>query len=428
MANCILLTSVTMLFAISLIIASLVRVGASVSRPPSIYIEPPFEIYYKVGESVELSCQADGEPKPTYDWSRNEIVFNPSANDDRIVQLSDAGTLVINRTEDKDEGIYQCFAKNDFGRSASKIVNLRQAKLASFAFARPTYHTPLLGRPYTLFCVPPESVPPATVFWITKTAQGGFNVVNYDSRVSVDREYRLRITNVKREDFNNGLPYACNAVNDVLRIGSEGPLHYLTPTGVTEDFMPVEYFWADQDDRFGLLGSNFSIKCIFSGNPTPDVHWERADNKTMSDRCDSLTNELKITNLQYEDAGIYECWATNYVSLTPKYRTFNLRVNAKPYFTKEPTDVELSEGETAEFTCLAGGVPEPNILWSINGIALNDVIDPRITGPRFKHPQENKILLENVELSDFMVIQCNASNIHGYVFADFYLKVSSKIR
>lgn len=118
-------------------------------------------------------------------------MFNPSANDDRIVQLSDAGTLLINRTEDKDEGIYQCFAKNDFGRSASKIVNLRQAKLASFAFARPTYHTPLLGRPYTLFCVPPESVPPATVFWITKTAQGGFNVVNYDSRVSVDRECKF---------------------------------------------------------------------------------------------------------------------------------------------------------------------------------------------------------------------------------------------
>ncbi|KAK6994218.1 neuroglian, partial [Biomphalaria glabrata] len=52
-------------------------------------------------------------------------------------------------------------------------------------------------------------------------------------------------------------------------------------------------------------------------------------------------------------------------------------------------------------------------------------MDPRITGPRFKHPQENKIVLENVELSDSMVIQCNASNVYGYVFADFYLKVSA---
>uniref|UniRef100_A0A2C9LIM0 Ig-like domain-containing protein n=1 Tax=Biomphalaria glabrata TaxID=6526 RepID=A0A2C9LIM0_BIOGL len=165
-----------------------VQVPKNVPRPPSIYFEPPYEIYYKAGETFELPCEANGEPKPTYDWNRNEIVFNPSGNDDRIVQLPDAGTLVINMPEDKDEGIFQCFAINDFGKSASKKVNLRQAKLASFAFVKPTYHKPYLGRPYTLPCVPPESVPPASVFWITKTAQGGFNVVNYDSRVSMDRK------------------------------------------------------------------------------------------------------------------------------------------------------------------------------------------------------------------------------------------------
>ena len=56
-----------------------------------------------------------------------------------------------------------------------------------------------------------------------------------------------------------------------------------------------------------------------------------------------------------------------------------------------------------------------------------DVKDPRITGPRFKRPLENKIFLENVEQTDHMVFQCNASNIHGYVFADFYLNVLCKL-
>uniref|UniRef100_A0A2C9KWE9 Neuroglian n=1 Tax=Biomphalaria glabrata TaxID=6526 RepID=A0A2C9KWE9_BIOGL len=410
-----------------LTIALLARTHA-VSRPPGIYIEPPYDIYYKAGETVELPCKADGEPKPSYDWNRNEIVFNPSGNDDRIVQLPDAGTLVINMPEDKDEGIFQCFAKNDFGKSASKKVNLRQAKLASFAFVKPTYHTPFLGRPYTLPCVPPESVPPPSVFWITKTAQGGFNVVNYDSRVSMDREYRLRITNVKREDWNSGNPYACMAMNNIMRSNSQGPLHYITPTGVTEDFMKVEYLWADQDDRFGLLGSNFSVKCIFSGNPTPDVHWERTDNKTMSDRVNtkSFAQELQITNLQFEDAGTYECWATNSVSQDRKYRTFNIRVNARPYFLEEPKDIEVGVGADVMFTCLAGGVPEPSIEWFVNGESLKDVRDPRITGPRFKHPVETKIFLEKVEQTDHMVFQCNASNIHGYVFADVYLNVLSE--
>jgi neuronal cell adhesion molecule len=39
---------------------------------------------------------------------------------------------------------------------------------------------------------------------------------------------------------------------------------------------------------------------------------------------------------------------------------------------------------------------------------------------------ENKIYLTNVQQTDRMVIQCNASNIHGYVFADVYLNVLGK--
>ena len=55
----------------------------------------------------------------SYKWRRNEIDFNAAGNDDRVVQLSNKGTLVINRPEDKDEGLFQCFATNDFGTSAT---------------------------------------------------------------------------------------------------------------------------------------------------------------------------------------------------------------------------------------------------------------------------------------------------------------------
>ncbi|CAL1541881.1 unnamed protein product [Lymnaea stagnalis] len=409
-------------------VALLARVSA-VSRPPGITVEPPYDIYYKAGETVEMVCKAEGEPRPSYDWNRNEIPFNPSGNDDRVVQLPNAGTLVINMPEDKDEGIFQCFAKNDFGTSASKKVNLRQAKLEDFTPSAPQYRTAQLGRAFTLDCVPPESVPPASVFWITKTSAGGIDVVNYDDRVSMDREYRLRFTNIKASDSKNGMPYACVAMNNIMRRNSQGPLHYITTSQGNEDYMSVDYLWADQDDRFGLRGEVFAVKCIFSGNPTPDVHWERTDNKSMpSDRFQlkSFAQELEISNLQFEDAGTYECWATNSISQERKIRTFNIRVNSKPYFLEEPKDIEIGVGANVEFTCMAGGVPEPDIEWYVNGLVLKDVTDPRIRGPRFKRPLENKIFLENVEQTDHMVFQCNASNIHGYVFADFYLNVLSE--
>ena len=42
-------------------------------------------------------------------------------------------------------------------------------------------------------------------------------VINYDARVSIDREYRLRITNVKQSDSMEGKPYACMAMNGIMR-------------------------------------------------------------------------------------------------------------------------------------------------------------------------------------------------------------------
>lgn len=34
------------------------------NRPPAIYIQPPFDVYYKTGETVEMQCVADGVPNP----------------------------------------------------------------------------------------------------------------------------------------------------------------------------------------------------------------------------------------------------------------------------------------------------------------------------------------------------------------------------
>ena len=38
----------------------------------------------------------------------------------------------------------------------------------------------------------------------------------------------------------------------------------------------------------------------------------------------------------------------------------------KPIFIQEPTDVEVSLGNTARFTCIAQGSPTPEILWMKN--------------------------------------------------------------
>lgn len=44
-------------------------------------------------------------------------------------------------------------------------------------------------------------------------------------------------------------------------------------------------------------------------------------------------------------------------------------------------------------------------------------------GDRFTKINDNEITVVNLKKSDMMVLQCNASNIYDYVFADFYLNI-----
>lgn len=84
----------------------------------------------------------------------------------------------------------------------------------------------------------------------------------------------------------------------------------------------------------------------------------------------------------------------------------------------------MTEGETVNFICDAESRPPPNnIQWFINGIPLQDPSVPR--NPR-RRVVKNRMILQNVTKLDTAVYQCNVTNIHGYVFANFFVNVICK--
>lgn len=60
----------------------------------------------------------------------------PFVQDDRIVRLPNVGTIVFNITENRDEGIFQCFADNGYGISVSDKIHFKEAKLMDFKYER----------------------------------------------------------------------------------------------------------------------------------------------------------------------------------------------------------------------------------------------------------------------------------------------------
>jgi receptor-type tyrosine-protein phosphatase zeta len=104
--------------------------------------------------------------------------------------------------------------------------------------------------------------------------------------------------------------------------------------------------------------------------------------------------------------------------------SINVIVESSPYWIAKPKDVHATEGETIQFYCNAESRPSSqNIQWFINGIPLQDT---RIAYNSRRRVTKNRLILQNVIKSDTAVYQCNISNIHGYVFANFFVNVICK--
>lgn len=104
--------------------------------------------------------------------------------------------------------------------------------------------------------------------------------------------------------------------------------------------------------------------------------------------------------------------------------TIHVQVEAAPSWTKKPKDIFVSEGETVDVSCNAESKPAAkSTQWLINGIPIQDISVPYNPRRRFL---KNRMIIQNVTKSDTAVYQCNVSNIHGYVFTNFFVNVICK--
>ncbi|VDI06743.1 neuronal cell adhesion molecule, partial [Mytilus galloprovincialis] len=400
------------------------------NRPPSIYVQSPFDVFYKEGETAEIQCVANGVPEPIYRWTKDKVEFNPSGHGNDVVQLPDSGTIIFNRPASDNEGIYQCIAINEHGTSITVNVNFRQALLKSFGFG-PDQSIPVKrGHSVKLPCTPETSIPKAELRWVLRDTKsnGRIEAINFNNRITMDLEGNLYITAVRQEDYQDGRTYVCTATNYFMRKSTHAPGFVVQPIGSagTDDQLPPHYLWATPSEVFGLLGESIRIKCIYGGNPTPEVNWE-SDTGRIPDNRRTMSQggqELLISEVTEKDRGQYICYTTS-PSGQRMQRNINLIIKSKPYWAPggEPQDKEASVGSSATFFCKALGDPQPELEWYINGIRLRDSKHHSVKSVRFLKPDDHNITIINLENSDVMVLQCNASNIYGYAFADFYLNV-----
>ncbi|CAH0555684.1 unnamed protein product [Brassicogethes aeneus] len=343
------------------------------------------------GTTVPLLCAAQGFPAPIYRWYK----FVEGTSRKQAVQLNDrvkqvAGTLIIREAKVEDSGKYLCVVNNSVGGESVETVLTVTAPLK--AKIEPQVQTIDFGRPAVFTCKF-EGNPIKTINWL----KDGKRIDHTDAV--------LRIEAVKKE--NKGM-YQCFIRNDQESAESTAELR------LGDRFEPPQIRHAFNEETV-QPGNSIYMKCIASGNPTPEITWELYGRRlSNSDRYQigqyvtvngDVVSHLNITAIHTNDGGLYRCVASSKVGSADHSARIN--VYGLP-FVRSMEKQAIVAGGTLIVHCPFAGHPVETVVWERDNRLLP------INGKQKVFPN-GTLMIENVErTSDQATYVCVAKNSQGY--------------
>ncbi|XP_050561779.1 cell adhesion molecule Dscam2 isoform X6 [Spodoptera frugiperda] len=346
---------------------------------------------YDSNQNVALLCPAQAFPAPTFRWYKfveGTTRKQPVTLDDRVKQVS--GTLIIKEAKVEDSGKYLCVVNNSVGGESVETVLTVTAPLK--ATVEPATQTVDFGRPAVFTCRY-EGNPVKTITWL----KDGKDMKHHDAT--------LRIESVKKED--KGM-YQCFIRNDQESAGASAELK------LGGRFEPplIRHSFGEQTFR---SGPSLRLKCVASGNPTPDIAWLLDGEKlTSGERLQigqfvtadgNVESHLNISSVHTNDGGLYTCIASSKVGSASHAARVN--VYGLPYvrpMKKRP----VVAGDNLIVHCPVAGYPIDSIVWERDNRVLP-------INRKQKVFPNGTLVIENVErMSDEATYTCVAKNSQGY--------------
>uniref|UniRef100_A0A8C2HCW9 Neural cell adhesion molecule L1 n=1 Tax=Cyprinus carpio TaxID=7962 RepID=A0A8C2HCW9_CYPCA len=376
--------------------------------PPVITAQPESVTTFSA-DDITLTCEATGNPPPTFRWVKDGVEFDPS-KDPELSVSRDSGTFSLTAKDGpihQYQGRYNCYASNVLGTAVSNEARIVTENTPTLQKEKKVSKKVEEGESVVLPCNPPNSTVAPVIHWMDKKLRH----IQQNERVIQGRDGNLYFSHVTEADSRDD--YTCNTHKCLIAVVAPkgGPTasnsvvrnrrpQMMRPTGPSSSYLV-------------LSGQNLDLECIAQGLPSPKIQWIRKDGVLSESRTskDSYDRVLRFKNISVSDSGEYQCTATNLQGIIT--HTYSVTVEAAPYWTKEPKSQLYSPGETVKLECKADGIPSPEVTWSINDIDP----DPR------RSVKHGVLTLKNVELSDTAVYQCKAVNKHSSILINAYVYV-----
>ncbi|XP_030630760.1 contactin-1a [Chanos chanos] len=355
-------------------------------------------------DKITMRCRARANPPATYRWKINdrEIPFEGKGAE-RFSMVG--GNLAIsspNKTEDA--GRYICVATNKYGTVISRGATVTFGYLDMFSTEdREAVHIKE-GQGAVLLCAPPPHFPDDLSFrWMLNEFP---TFIPVDKRRFVSQTTgNLYIAKVDSSDSGN---YSCFVSSPSITKSVFSKYIPLVP--IVE--RPVRKYPADIKVKFpdtvALLGQNITLECFALGNPIPQIRWRKMDGTLPAHHQISMAGgHLHLVNVQYEDAGTYECEAVN--SKGKDRHSARLIVEAAPEWLENISSSEANVNSDYTMSCVASGIPTPVVHWLKNG---NVVVS-----------NTSELKFTDLTFDDSGMYQCVAENKYGVIHANAELRV-----
>ncbi|XP_052450225.1 cell adhesion molecule L1-like a isoform X4 [Carassius gibelio] len=368
------------------------------------FIALPFD------ENFLFKCEAKGNPRPTYRWTKNGMDFDLH-KDPRLIKEESSGTFVIPNTKErvKYQGKYRCYASNKLGTAISEESAFIVPVVPKFPKEKTEPVVVTEGDSVVLECNPPQGTPPWQMYWMTNDLRH----IEQNERVSMGLNGNLYFSNTLVTDSHDD--YCCFASFSRIRTIVQKPPMALRvkPSQGDDDItsvqqrMPNILMPSSNSTTHLKKGEELELECIAEGLPTPVVEWIKIrDNLPKRTQLKNYGKLLTIPNLTDQDEGRYMCKAKN--DLGEAGHHFHVIVEEPPSWQEEPVKSQLAEiGSDIHIKCSARGKPQPTITWKRNGQPLDDF-------PSTNYKMlDDRIIILGAEQKDTAVYQCEASNRHG---------------
>ncbi|XP_057709398.1 matrix-remodeling-associated protein 5-like isoform X2 [Corythoichthys intestinalis] len=355
------------------------------SLPPVIQQPREEHLFLNSGGPVYAHCTARGAPPPTLRWRIPDgTLVRPSQFLHGNLFVLPNGTLHIRKVGPKDTGSYECTSVNAVGTD-KRTVRVELQKEAQEEVTSD-----------------PKNIPvSSTVLKNRSSPHSGFQSKPLDSA-------RLTPLSPKSPFYPHQPTYADSAskINRTV-ITSPSQLTNLTKTSVGTHHSKLTSNTSDKGRPSVILhalpvapfskaqivstspsvtavsyGENLQLHCSVTGNPSPIIIW-RTPNRKLVDMNFSYDRRLKVhqngtlsvQSVTDRDVGDYLCIARNKVA--DDYRLLRVSVVIKPakIEPKQPFNQMVSFGKALKVDCLASGLPDPSVSWSLpDGTMVNSFL------------------------------------------------------